>query len=255
MDTPGPPWRSAIGPSLLGIGALVLLQTLATLAQPGNHATALGALGASAVYYPPWVVFGVTGFSLLSRIPGRLEPHFLFNALSAVAGLVRSGADDEALVALAKLGDLLRYATAASRAEWVGLDQELAFVRDYLEIQRLRYGDRLAVDLRTEGDPAEIRCPPLLLQPLVENAIRHDLDVHPGAGLVRMEVMVDAAGARVRVENTARAGPSRNPGLGLGLATVGERLALRFPGAPPLQAGARGERYVVELFLPRSDDG
>ncbi|MCB9687189.1 MAG: histidine kinase [Alphaproteobacteria bacterium] len=366
MSTQPPAWRSAIGPSVLGIGALALLQALAAMARPPGGPSlqaALDALWQSAPYYPPWVVLCVVAFGVLAEggsrlgdrrfvaggfavafvtfflpyvvyevavaeaqagrpwtgalqvlrharpltffadfvlfvgvyallhgaalargelarerearrmaaevlelrlqverqrlqaLQAQLEPHFLFNALNAVSGLVRTGASDEALAAINQLAGLLRYATTASRTEWVGLDEELAFVDDYLALQRLRYGERLRVTVRTSGDPTEIRCPPLVLQPLVENALRHDLDVHAGEGHLALAVDVDEDRAVVRVENALRAGRPPNPGLGLGLSSLSERLAMRFPGAASLDAGARGELFVAELTLPRSDDG
>ena len=103
----------------------------------------------------------------------QLEPHFLFNALNAISALVRANDGKTALTAIARLSALLRYALTASARESVSVGEELAFVQDYLALQHLRHGARLQVKIDI-ADPAVLNaaCPPLLLQPLVENALR-----------------------------------------------------------------------------------
>jgi two-component system sensor histidine kinase AlgZ len=118
----------------------------------------------------------------------QLEPHFLFNALNAISALVRDGDKPLALGGIGRLSDLLRYALSASvRNNRATVAAELQFVRDYLDLQRLRYGERLQV--RIDGDDDllhEVECPPLLLQPLIENALRHDLDCRDGPSDIRL---------------------------------------------------------------------
>jgi len=180
----------------------------------------------------------------------QLEPHFLFNALNAISALVRD--DDKALAlnGIGRLSDLLRYALSASVKSSATVAAELQFVRDYLDLQRLRYGERLRVHI--EGDEAllhEVECPPLMLQPLIENALRHDLDCHAGPSDIRLAFARVGELLAIRVTNPLNAQASPNPGAGLGLANTRDRLRLMHPGAT-LQAGAQGERYVAEVRLP-----
>lgn len=192
----------------------------------------------------------------LRALQAQLEPHFLFNALHAIGGLVRSDERTTALTAIAQLSDLLRYAVAASRRERVELREEVDFVLAYLELQRLRYGDRLVA--RVDADPAAldgIACPPLLLQPLVENALRHDLESHEGASDLELRVERTAAGARVRISNPLRAEAAAHAGFGLGLGATRERLASFDRGAARFTAGPRDGRFEVELVLPEGGDG
>ena len=182
----------------------------------------------------------------------QLEPHFLFNALNAISALVRANDNAVALTGIGRLSDLLRYALAASvpHTEDASVAAELRFVRDYLDLQRLRYGKRLQV--RIEGESPllhDVACPPLLLQPLIENALRHDLDCHDGASDIRLSFQAHDDSLRISVSNPIGAQASPNPGAGLGLKNTRDRLRLMHPAAS-LQAGPRDGRFVAEVCLP-----
>jgi len=187
----------------------------------------------------------------------QLEPHFLFNALSAISALVRGGDKPVALGGIARLSDLLRYALAASVTNTATVAAELAFVRDYLDLQRLRYGDRLQVRIvdHCDGDGDllhHVECPPLLLQPLIENALRHDLDCHDGASDIGLSFAEHDGMLVVSVANAVNAQVPPNPGAGLGLANTRDRLRLMHPAAS-LHAGLQGNRFVAEVRLPLPD--
>ncbi|MYN29802.1 sensor histidine kinase [Duganella levis] len=181
----------------------------------------------------------------------QLEPHFLFNALNAIAALVRDGDKKLALGGISGLSDLLRYALTASASNTATtVAAELQFVRDYLDLQRLRYGDRLRVHIEGESNLLhDVECPPLLLQPLVENALRHDLDCREGPSDITLSFTQDGETLSIRVTNPAGAGATPNPGTGLGLANTRDRLRLMHPAAS-LQAGLQGDRFVAEVRLP-----
>ena len=184
----------------------------------------------------------------------QLEPHFLFNALNAISALVRDGDKTLALGGIGRLSDLLRYALSASVRNTATVADELAFVRDYLDLQRLRYGERLQIHIDGDDDLLhEVACPPLLLQPLIENALRHDLDCREGPGDIRLHFARDGDSLRIRVTNPAGGGLPANPGAGLGLANTRDRLRLMHPAAS-LQAGRQGERFVAEICLPLAHD-
>lgn len=192
---------------------------------------------------------------------GQLEPHFIFNALNAISALVRTGDEDLALGGINRLSDLLRYALTASDRDWVTLAEELDFVRDYLALQRLRYGARLQVRLEFgdgdgdgDGALADAECPPLLLQPLIENALRHDLDCHDGDGDIRIAVRRDGDQLHLRICNAHAGRVAPNPGLGLGLANTRARLKLAYRGAAELRSAARDGRFEVEIRMPALAD-
>ncbi|MCC2956117.1 sensor histidine kinase [Massilia sp. IC2-477] len=180
----------------------------------------------------------------------QLEPHFLFNALNAISALVRGGDRPLALHGINLLSDLLRYVLSASAGTTTTVAAELRFVQDYLDLQRLRYGDRLR--MHVDGADAllqEVPCPPLLLQPLVENALRHELDCTEGASDIRLAFIREKDVLLVRVTNPVGQDAPPNPGAGLGLANTQDRLRLMHSEAS-LSAGRQGERFVAEIRLP-----
>lgn len=180
----------------------------------------------------------------------QLEPHFLFNALSAISALVREGDQRLALSGIARLSDLLRYALGASASEETSVGAELQFVRDYLDLQRLRYGARLQVRIEGAGNDLEqVRCAPLLLQPLVENALRHDLDCHAGDSDIKLRFLRQGQSLLIQVTNPVGAHPASNPGTGLGLMNIRERLALMHDEAQ-LHTHVDALRFIAEVRLP-----
>jgi LytS/YehU family sensor histidine kinase len=187
----------------------------------------------------------------LQILRGQLEPHFMFNALNAISALVRSDDRALALAGIRRLSDLLRYALAASEREWVVLADELEFTRDYLALQRLRYGDRLQV--RIDGDSTDVLnadCPPLLLQPLVENALRHGLDCHAGQGEVHIAFAARDHELSVRIVNPLVLNAPPNPGVGTGLRNVRARLHTAYGPSAQLRAEPEADRFVVEICIP-----
>lgn len=187
----------------------------------------------------------------LQSLQAQLEPHFLFNALNAISGLVRGGNATLALTALQQLSALLRYALAASSRTWVTVGDELAFVRDYITLQQLRFGDRLRLVVAGDDAPARAaECPALLLQPLVENAIRHDLECHDQPGDITLTLSVSGDRMRIEVANTVRPNAPGNPGLGLGLPSTRHRVALLYGAQAHVTAGKDGDRFVVSVDIP-----
>jgi LytS/YehU family sensor histidine kinase len=191
----------------------------------------------------------------LLALRAQLEPHFIFNALNAISALVRSGEKAVALTGISRLSDLLRYALSASSRDTVGIAEEMRFVRDYLDLQRLRYGDRLQVHIDgADNLAADDECPPLLLQPLLENALRHDLDCHDGPADIRLSFEREGGHMLIKVSNPVSEHASPNPGAGLGLRNTRARLELTDPAAS-LHAGRVGERFLAEIRLPLREPG
>lgn len=122
----------------------------------------------------------------LDALRAQLNPHFLFNTLNSIAGLVRGGERERAVAMIAQLGDLLRETLGTGSVQEVTLSQELAILDSYLAIEETRLRDRLRVEICVEPALEQVMVPSLLLQPLVENAIRHGIGSWPQGGLVRV---------------------------------------------------------------------
>lgn len=181
----------------------------------------------------------------------QLEPHFMFNALNAISALVISDSKDVALDGIHGLSELLRYALAAGDKNWVSFSEELAFVQDYLALQRLRYGDRLHIAI--EGVDEQVLacdCPPLLLQPLIENALRHDLDCHEEASDIHCHFECQSQTLLIRISNPLHEEAAANPGVGLGLRNTQARLQLAYGDAASLQTETSAGRFQVRISMP-----
>jgi hypothetical protein len=122
----------------------------------------------------------------LDAIRARIHPHFLFNALHSVGALVRSGERDDAVRIVSDLGDLLREVLAQATPELVPLAAELSFVKRYVDIETIRFSDRLRVEWSVEESLRDVLVPPLLVQTLVENAVRHGISQSATAGRLRI---------------------------------------------------------------------
>jgi signal transduction histidine kinase len=180
----------------------------------------------------------------LRALQAQLQPHFLFNALNGIATLVR---DDPAAAQdmLASLSELLRLGLNQSERQQIPLREEIEFVDRYLEIQQMRFGERLRVEKQFE--PAALDCvvPALLLQPLVENAIQHGIEPSPNAGLVRIRAACSGGQIVLSVEDDGAGLPAgQGDGawglpLGVGLSNVRERLESLYPGRHQFDVRAR----------------
>ena len=188
----------------------------------------------------------------LSALRMELNPHFLFNALNAVSGLVRRADNEAAVEMISRLGGLLRVALRGDTRHEVPLREELDYLGHYLEIERIRFHDRLAVAVRVDPGLERALVPALILQPLVENAIRHGVAPVPGPGRVALRARTgDDGRMRLEVENTGRGlppGALDRPGVGIRNtlarldALYGAGAALRLENLP-----AGGVRATLEL--------
>jgi len=185
----------------------------------------------------------------LAELQSRIRPHFLFNTLNTAIALVRTD-PQRAEAVLEDLAELFRVALAERGPQaTVSLHDEIELARRYLAIEQVRFGERL--QLRWELDPAAegARLPPLLLQPLVENAVRHGVEPAAGGGIVRVRTRARRGLAEILVANSVAGGASR-PGHGIGLRNVRERLRLLHDVAGDFRAGRSGDIYRVLITVP-----
>ncbi|MBL8307652.1 MAG: histidine kinase [Rubrivivax sp.] len=189
----------------------------------------------------------------LTLLQGQLEPHFLFNTLNGIAALVRGAERAVALQALNRLSELLRYALRASQQRWVSVADELRFVDDYVALQRLRFGEALRWQADVEpADWVRWACPPLLLQPLVENAIRHGLESGI-AGPLLLRVHKSEGRLQLALDNPRSDGGPLMPGHGVGLAKTVERLQALYGDRAQLCTTVGPTLFELRLSLPLED--
>lgn len=186
----------------------------------------------------------------LDALRARIHPHFLFNTLHGISALVRKD-PREAERLIAKLGALLRSVLEYERQDLVPLAAEIEFLRNYLDIEGARFGQRLRSSITVDEHAAGALVPPLLLQPLVENAIRHGLSATPSA--VTIEVRGSRSGNRLELGVKDDGGGADPSALkdGIGLGNVRARLQQIFAGEQSMRIRtAEGDGFDVTLELP-----
>jgi len=185
----------------------------------------------------------------LRLLKAQMNPHFLFNALNTVRALIADN-PQAAQVAVTRFANTLRYALSAGQQETVPLARELEVVRDYLDIEALRLEDRLRVEYEITEEAGTVGIPTMLLQTLVENAIKHGIAELPGGGHVRVEAAVREGSLALAVSNSRPAGRGRADG-GTGLRNSAERLRLIFgAGASVALDLSRPDVAVARVRLP-----
>ncbi len=164
--------------------------------------------------------------SRLANLQHQLHPHFLFNALHTVAGLVRHGRRDEAVRLITNISDLLRYSLDRVPDHTVPLDRDLELLERYLEIEETRFRDRLRVERNVEAAALDAHVPSFLLQPLVENALRHGIGRKPSAGVLSIHANVNGDRLRLTVRDDGPGLPDDHNGVreGVGLGNLRERM-------------------------------
>jgi len=180
----------------------------------------------------------------------QVNPHFLFNTLNAISALVLAQANDDANRMLARVADFLRATLAHDDRHEHALADELALTDAYLDIEKVRLGERLLVTMKAGPDVLDAPVPYLLLQPLVENAIHHGIAPQAGSGHIDIRVDRDGALLHIEVLNDGAEQAPINQG-GIGLANVAARLQQLYGAAQRVDAGWRADgRFQVRITLP-----
>jgi two-component system LytT family sensor kinase len=189
----------------------------------------------------------------LQSLRMQLQPHFLFNTLNGIAGLVRNQENKAAVDMISGLSQLLRHALANSDRQEVTLREELDFLELYLDIEQMRFSDRLAVEMKIEPDTLEALLPNLILQPLAENAIRHGIAARVSAGTVGISARVQNGILQINVYDDGPGLPSAaaTNGHGIGLRNTRDRLERLYGPEHVFSVRNREPRGVlVTLSIP-----
>jgi two-component system LytT family sensor kinase len=188
----------------------------------------------------------------LSALKSQINPHFLFNTLNSISATASRDAE-ETRTMIAELGDLFRYATEISKRDLVPLQEELEFTKSFLSLESKRLGDRLQIEYKIAPEAMQIRVPPLIFQPLVENAIKHGIEPSEAGG--KISIIIEAQGAclTMRVVDT---GVGSRPdagtrGDGIGLRNTDLRLRKLYGEGSALQTKTGpGGGFEVTFSIP-----
>jgi len=186
----------------------------------------------------------------LAALRLQLEPHFIFNALNAVTGLIREHKEKEAIAAIAALGDLLRRVTGRSEAQFVTLADEIDFLHKYLDIQQLRFGERLRCEFDIPAGLLAAQVPDFILQPLAENAVKHGIAKRAKGGVLRIAATRAGEVLTLGVYNDGPLLPSSTQD-GVGLSNTRQRLRALYGDAQSLLLEDHaGNGVLATITLP-----
>ena len=227
-------YEAAATNALLGIGPALAGAAMATVIFQWLSLRALATLPAETT-------------ARLAELQSRIRPHFLFNTLNTALTLVRLD-PARAEGVLEDLAELFRVAISESD-ESVTLGAEVDLAQRYLDIEQIRFGSRLHVTWELDPEAASARLPPLLLQPLVENAVRHGVEPSAEGGVIRIRTKVKLGRAVLSIANSVPKEPSR-PGHGMALKNVRERLRLMHDVAAQFEARQDKDVFRVQIVVP-----
>ena len=185
----------------------------------------------------------------LSALRLQLEPHFIFNALNAVTGLIREKKDSEAIAMIAGLGDLFRRVTDRSERQYVTLEDEADFLRKYLDIQQMRFAERLRIQIDTPAALMKAQVPDFILQPLVENAIKHGIAKRAKGGALGVTASRNGDTLTLGVMNDGQLLPEQIL-EGVGLSNTRLRLQALYGDASSLTLQNTASGVLATITLP-----
>ena len=185
----------------------------------------------------------------LRALRAQINPHFLYNSLNSISALTTRNPEGARRMCVL-LADFLRSTLNVSGHDSIRLGDELALVDRFLDIEQVRFGSRLHVEREIDASALECRVPPLVLQPLVENAVVHGIASRLDGGVIRVVVGRHGDSISMRVENPRDADSPEVTRSGVGLENVQRRLAAMFDGAARLRTVAEQESFRAEIVLP-----
>jgi two-component system sensor histidine kinase AlgZ len=237
-DKTPPAW-----PLLFGMGVLLYLMSV------GAHYTGLAMEASRAAERRAEEARTLAREAELAALRLQLNPHFLFNSLHSISALATmDGA--RAREMCIRLADFLRSSLGLGSRESVSLRDEVDLAKSYLEVEKVRFGNRLRVEAELGTGCEECRVPPLLLQPLVENAVKHGIAGLVEGGSIRLSAERSGGDVTITLENGFDAEMPSARSLGIGLSHVRRRLEVRYGGEAVVSAGPEGEVYRVTLRFP-----
>jgi two-component system, LytTR family, sensor histidine kinase AlgZ len=184
----------------------------------------------------------------LQALQARIRPHFLFNSINAVLSLIRSQ-PKRAEAALEDMADLFRVLMSENR-DLVPLAQEIGLCHQYLDLEKLRLEDRLKISWQIDDMPSDAMIPPLILQPLLENAVYHGIEPMPEGGEISVKIYTKHKELHIIIDNPYASQNNHHTGNKMALKNIKERLKLHFDLESSVKTEAKNNRYEVHIRIP-----
>ncbi|MBE0647223.1 MAG: histidine kinase [Bacteroidales bacterium] len=185
----------------------------------------------------------------LNMLKSQINPHFLFNSLNSISSLTVTD-PEKAREMVIKLSDFLRYSVSSGADSLTSLAQEFENIKRYLEIEKIRFGDKLKYDLKVGGNCQNQTIPVMLLQPLYENAVKHGVYESTDQVCIETECKVEPGYTEITIVNDFDPDAVPRVGAGVGLNNISERLRLTYQRSDLLKTWKEGNRYFVRLKIP-----
>ena len=186
----------------------------------------------------------------LKMLRSQINPHFLFNSLNSISSLTITD-PEKARDMVVKLSEFMRYALSRKDEQPVSLQSELENLRLYLDIEKVRFGDKLTTEENIENDCLEFKLPVMLLQPLYENAVKHGVYESTESVRIRTQVKIINDYIEITISNNYDPVPSLRRGTGTGLLNVSRRLELFYGNKASVKTSKENGIYTVTLYIPK----
>jgi LytS/YehU family sensor histidine kinase len=186
----------------------------------------------------------------LSMLKSQINPHFLFNSLNSISSLTMSN-PEEARDMIIRLSDFLRYSLKHRENEYVPLKEELGRMKDYLAIEKIRFGEKLIYDFHIEEACEKFPVPTMIFQPLFENAIRHSVYESVDPVRISFECQPERSFMKTVISNDYDPGAPSRKGTGVGLQNVRKRIDLAYEGNGSVQWSGEDGKFSVTIYFPR----
>lgn len=198
-----------------------------------------------------WQLEAAARESELRYLKAQINPHFLFNCLNSLRALIAQDAE-RAQSMVTRLASLLRYALGTAHDQLIPLERELEVVRDYLALEGIRFESRLRTRFEVTPESHAVLVPPMLLQMLVENGIKHGIAPLVDGGEIAVSARIVADQLQLEVRNSTDPTPRRTEGEGIGLANARDRLGVLFGGRAALRLERGVDRFTAHVRIPVS---
>lgn len=163
----------------------------------------------------------------LNKLKSQLNPHFMFNSMNSIRALVDED-PKKAKVAITQLSNILRNTLMMHKNKYITLEEELALVKDYLELEHIRFEERLNFNFSIDPNTLSLNVPPMMIQTLVENGIKHGISKYPEGGSISINTIKKSIGFEIKIINTGQLGDITKTDSGFGIANTTNRLELLF---------------------------